>query len=407
MSQSMRCTHRFARPLFAALVAASLAACSEGGDPVTPPPSHRSAALQVVSTNPQPGVAGQRLPEIVRVRVLDESGAPLEGANVTFTVTEGGGSFLFGGQNTDAEGYAQAAWTLGPSGTQRATVQAAGRAGAAELQANIVPVSATAAPMLGALAEFIAFTIESQQQTVRTNPHVATQIQQKLAVLRTPGIAGQIVANHRYVERLATTRSGRTLPITSVFPADAMRGEADHAVRTAADAIPVLEAFLDTPFEAPFFRMWYGFAVGSSTGGIVMQAEDRTTYDARRQPWMVPHDAMIVHEVSHSYMGHETLNQFLELYTWGVMTTGSRDPLKWTWTRGWDPGLENNEGIHAILDVYKLIGPEAMGAGYRALMAHRLRYGSVLSAEVRADFVAAIPEAFRAQVDAKLSTVGA
>lgn len=407
MSQYVRSARRCARPLFAALAAASLAACSESADAITPPPAHRSATLQVLSTNPQPGVAGQRLPETVRVRVLDESGAPLEGVNVTFTVTEGGGSFLFGGQNTDAEGYAQAPWTLGPQGTQRATVQAAGRAGMVELQANIVPVSATAAPMLGDLAEYIASTIERQQSTMRTNPHVATQIQAKLAMLRAPGFAGQIVTNHRYVERLATTRSGRTVPITSVFPADAMRGEAEHAIRTAADAIPVLEAFLDTPFEAPFFRMWYGFTVGSSTGGIVMQAEDRTTYDARRQPWMLPHDAMIVHEVSHGYMGHETLNQFLELYTWGVMTTGSRDPLRWTWTRGWEPGLESNEGIHALLDVYQLIGPEAMGAGYRALMAHRLRYGSVLSAEVRADFVAAIPEAFRARVDAKLATVRA
>lgn len=406
MSQPNPFARRYGRPLFAALAGASLLACSEsGGDGGTLPPGHRAAAIQLVSSNPQPGVAGQKLPETVRVRVVDGAGMPLEGVNVTFSVTEGGGSFLFGGQNTDAQGFAQATWTLGPSGAQRALVQASGRVDAAQLQAGIVPVSATAAPMLGELAEYVATSIVSQEATLRTNPHVASHIQIKLAMLRTPGLAGQVVANRRYVERPAATRSGRTVPITSVFPLESMRGEAEHTVRVAESAIPVLEEFLDTDFTAPFFRIWYGFTVGSSTGGITMQAEDRTTYQSRMAPGTLPHDAMVMHEVSHGYMGHESLNQFLELYAWNVLATGSKDPLRWTWTRNWDPGLESNQGIHAILDVYQLVGPRAMGAGYRALMAHRPRYGSVLSAPMRDDFVAAVPEALRAQVAARLSNV--
>lgn len=406
MSQPILSARRYGRSLFAALAGASLMACSEsGGDGGTLPPGHRAAVIQLVSSNPQPGVAGQKLPETVRVRVVDQAGVPLEGVNVTFSVTEGGGSFLFGGQNTDAQGFAQATWTLGPSGAQRAVVQASGRVDAVQLQAGIVPVSATAAPMLGDLAEYMGSTIASQEQLIPRNQHVVSYIQAKLAMLRTPGLAGDIVANHRYVERTAATRSGRTVPITSVFPLEAMRGEAEQTVRVAESAIPVLEDFLDTDFTAPFFRIWYGFGIGSSTGGITMQAEDRTTYQSRMMPGTLPHDAMIMHEVSHGYMGHESLNQFLELYAWNVLATGSQDPLEWTWTRSWEPGLESNQGIHAILDVYRLIGPRAMGAGYRALMAHRPRYGSVLSAPLRDDFVAAVPEPLRAQVAAKLSKV--
>jgi hypothetical protein len=276
-----------------------------------------------------------------------------------------------------------------------------------QLQASIVPVSATAAPMLGQLAEYVLYAIGYHEQTLGINPNVASYIQARLAMLRTPGLAAQVVANQRYVERLAATRSGRTVPITSVFPLEAMRGEAGDAVRAAEAAIPVLEEFLDTDFKAPFFRIWYGFTIGSSTGGITMQAEDRTTYHARMGLGGLPHDAMIMHEVSHSYMSHESLNQFLELYAWNVLTTGSTDPQQWTWTRNWEPGLESNQGIHAILDVYQLIGPQAMGAGYRAVMVHQPRYGEVLSATHRDAFVATVPEAVRARVAAKLSKVAA
>lgn len=77
--------------------------------------SHASgaAAVQVISTDPQPGVAGQRLPEMVRVRVVDAQGKGVPGVNVAYQVTAGGEVFSSGAENTDALGYAQVWWTLG------------------------------------------------------------------------------------------------------------------------------------------------------------------------------------------------------------------------------------------------------------------------------------------------------
>jgi len=46
-------------------------------------------------------------------QLLDASGAPIEGATVTFAVSEGGGSLFVSVATSDASGYVRDNWTLG------------------------------------------------------------------------------------------------------------------------------------------------------------------------------------------------------------------------------------------------------------------------------------------------------
>ncbi len=84
--------------------------------------------LTIVSGNGQSGIAGQELDDPLIIRVTTESGEPVEGASVAWTVTTGGGSADPGPLTTDANGEAQSEWRLGSAlGEQTLSVTAAGR----------------------------------------------------------------------------------------------------------------------------------------------------------------------------------------------------------------------------------------------------------------------------------------
>jgi hypothetical protein len=168
-----------------------------------------------------------------------------------------------------------------------------------------------------------------------------------------------------------------------------MRADAAHSVRYAESAVPVLEAFLDTAFPTPAVRIWYGFRIGNSGGGGTINAEDRATYEARTPATRLPHDAMIVHELGHSFVGSESLTQFLELYGYNLLRTGSPELRDWTFT----------------LDVYALLGRDAMASAYRAVLPLRPPYGQPLSAAAQQAFVDAAPAAAKARVAAKVAKV--
>ena len=60
----------------------------------------------------------------------------------------------------------------------------------------------------------------------------------------------------------------------------------------------------------------------------------------------------------------------------------------------------------AVLDVYQLVGLEAMKRGYRAMYPLRPPYGGPIPVSSINAFVAEMPEALRAQVAEKLGRVG-
>lgn len=87
------------------------------------------------------GVAGQPLPDSLALRVINSAGEPVSGVEVTWSVTSGGGSISPGTSLTNADGVAQAQWTLGNQpGEQTVAAQVAG------LPPVVFTVQATAPP---------------------------------------------------------------------------------------------------------------------------------------------------------------------------------------------------------------------------------------------------------------------
>ena len=76
-----------------------------------PPPM--PTALSIISGDNQNGLTGETLADPFVVEVRDQNGDPLEGVTVTFTVSAGGGSLSDTSVDTDANGLAQTAMTLG------------------------------------------------------------------------------------------------------------------------------------------------------------------------------------------------------------------------------------------------------------------------------------------------------
>ncbi len=61
----------------------------------------------------------------------------------------------------------------------------------------------------------------------------------------------------------------------------------------------------------------------------------RSSPDSAPKRQSFVHDALNTHELAHAFMGHESLNQFLEMYAYNIIRTGSADVSAWTWTRSY------------------------------------------------------------------------
>jgi hypothetical protein len=132
--------------------------------------------------------------------------------------------------------------------------------------------------------------------------------------------------------------------------------------------------------------------------------EDRASWAARGVT--LPYDAVIAHELAHSYVGNEALTQFLELYAHNVRVTGSTDIANWTAKRGYTGPQASNTGLRALLDIYVIVGPAVMSQAYKAILPLNPGYGVELSAAVQQAFVNAVPADQRSAVAAKLAMVG-
>lgn len=279
-----------------------------------------------------------------------------------------------------------------------------------ELRAQLATVPDVVRPMAGLLGAYIPNNAAGLERDLPRNPHIEQYMRAKITLLRTPGIGTEAMEQGRWELGAIRSRSGKDIPVVSMFPTESMRGEAAQAIRLIEGYAPVLEEFFDMPFPAPqqgAVRMWYGWVTGMSGGGGVISVEDRTMYEMRAQgfPNVLPYDPGITHELGHSFVGTESLTQFLEIYGHNVLRTGSTDLARWTYTRGWRPQRADNKDVHALLDVYQLIGPDAMARAFRAVVPLRPPYGQPLSAAAQQVFVDAAPEAARAQVAAKVARV--
>lgn len=137
--------------------------------------------------------------------------------------------------------------------------------------------------------------------------------------------------------------------------------------------------------------------------------EDRGTYAARGGGITShPHDPILAHELAHTYIGHEWLTQFLHLYVHNVIETGSEDVNQWIFLNHQDyvAFSEGNTLWKALLDIYQLIGPEAMGRAYHDLHLIGVPYGSELSPEARQTFIDQAPANVKDQVRELVLKIG-
>ena len=259
--------------------------------------------------------------------------------------------------------------------------------------------------MLEGLSQHISQALAQNQDNLPRNPQNRSQIEAKIAMLQSPSLAAAIINNRRWVELTVTSINGRTLPIVVVFPFENMRGEANDAARALEPVLPILERFYDVPFPSTAVRVWYGFVIGNTGGGGVINSEDRTTYESRTGPNRLPFDAILAHELGHSYVLNESLTQFLEMYAYNLVRAASTDPRTWIFTRTWIPNAATNQDSAAVLDVYQLIGHDATQRAYRAIYPLRPPYGSPLSSNVIQAFLSQVPADLQPAVSEKLARI--
>jgi alpha-tubulin suppressor-like RCC1 family protein len=103
---------------------AAVVGCGSG-DPIGPDQPSGVAAMVLVSGNGQNAPVSTTLGQDFVVRVNDQTGSPVAGATVSWSVTSGGGSIAPTTDVTDASGLSQARLTLGPNdgpNTAQATI---------------------------------------------------------------------------------------------------------------------------------------------------------------------------------------------------------------------------------------------------------------------------------------------
>ncbi len=141
--------------------------------------------------------------------------------------------------------------------------------------------TATTQSMLSGLEDYISWQLRELQEMLPRNPHNATQIQAKIALLQRPTLPAEVRTDKLYVEGSIPSIGGAAIPVSVVFALEALRGEAAEGLREIEAVCPILEGFLTTPFPSASVRMWYGFKVGNSGGGGVLYMEDKGTYASR------------------------------------------------------------------------------------------------------------------------------
>ena len=264
-------------------------------------------------------------------------------------------------------------------------------------------VNAPVSQMMSDLTNYIARALTDNRNLIPANPQNIGPIQAKVAMLQVPTLRNDIITGRRWAEGMISGANSRTIQVGLVFPVESMRPEAAPAVDVLVRAMPLLESFYGVAWPATNVRVWYGFVVGNSSGGGIIYSEDRGSYEGRTPATRLPFDSILGHELAHAYMGHEGLNQFVELYVFNTLQTGSSDVAVWTMTRGWVPGSATNTGVAALLDIYQLVGFETMRNCYRAIYPLRPAYGAPLAQSVKDAFLVPVPDALKAQVAEKLA----
>lgn len=243
------------------------------------------------------------------------------------------------------------------------------------------------------------------QNDMPKNPNNAALYQAKIAMLQNPALYSNIVIGGYFEVEFVSSTGGNQIPIVAIYPLANMSSEASELVHNLELALPYLESFMTVAFPQTHIYVWYGFTMGNSGGFGNLFMEDKTTYEGRWHAGMNPYEPIYYHELSHSYIGHESLNQFLEIYQYNLVHTGSTNIQNWTFLRDYNTWNGTKTGYAALLDIYKLIGHNAMANAYHAVYLLHPPYGTPLSAACKQVFIDAAPASAKANVTALINNV--
>jgi hypothetical protein len=277
-------------------------------------------------------------------------------------------------------------------------VPAAGQGFGSEAQTVINSIA-------GSLKNYIANSLVSLQQSAPKNPGLTTQFNTKIAMLQNPNLYDDIVKGGYFLVDSVPSTGGGKITIAAVFPAAEMRSEAWYTLQVAKMSLPVLEDFMSKAYSVTQITIYYGFVIGNTGGTGALSLEDKTTYQARWRTGMQPYDPVICHELSHAYIGHEGLNQFLEIYIYNMIAVHSSSLESWIYLRDYRTWSGEKTGYAAMLDVYKLIGLPAMQQAYRNIYQLKPPYGQPLADPCKQAFVDQSPEPLKAQVQSIVAKI--
>jgi hypothetical protein len=257
----------------------------------------------------------------------------------------------------------------------------------------------------GSLKNYIANSLVSLQRDAPKNLGLAAQFNTKIAMLQKPSLYDDIVSSGLFLVDSVPSTGGGKVTIAAVFPAAEMRGEAWYALQVAKMSLPVLEDFMSRAYSVSQITIYYGFVIGNTGGTGMLSLEDKTTYQGRWRTGMQPYDPVICHELSHAYISHEGLNQFLEIYIYNMIAVRSSSLESWAYLRDYRTWSGEKTGYAAVLDVYKLIGLPAMQQAYRNIYQLKPPYGQPLSEPCKQAFVDQSPEPLKAQVQSIVAKI--
>ena len=107
-------------------------------------PSAAASAMEIFGGNGQGGAPSNALHDSLRVKVKDETGNPVSGVMVAWSVVSGGGTVSPSSSATNSDGVAATQFTLGlTEGEQRAQAQVGGLAGSPAVFTEIATTSPT------------------------------------------------------------------------------------------------------------------------------------------------------------------------------------------------------------------------------------------------------------------------
>lgn len=378
------------------VVSLALAACSGGNSvnvatPTTPssaPPSTQTVSSVTVLLTPQQTSVGQT--SFAAAAARDSSGNIISGLPILWE------------SSNPAIATVSAIGMITPiaNGNVNITATIGGRRGTGQLTV-LTPGPITELGlidvMLAQLPAKIERAITTNEDLLPNNPHLADYIRATTADLRKPGLAQEIMQGRQYVSISVTSVDGRSIPVVAVFTRESMRASAVRVLEQIRRVMPIMEAFMGNPYPSDRVTVWYAFGISTNSE---INLEDEAGYIARTPAGRLPYEAIVAHEFTHSMMGHERLNQFLEVYAVNMIRHQSERFEDWTYTQRYVANNNLAKDVSTIIDIYRIIGPERMKAAYRRLYPLRLRYGVPLTAEGKQIFVDAAQEADRARVRA-------